>query len=348
MRSMNRPDADVPGSRTSRSSERGVTLPFIALSMVAIMGFASLAIDLGNGWRTRRALISATDASALAAAQDYVNGIDGCATSAGTYLVNNEATAQLVSCEIAFFNADQGRVTVTATQNVDTWFAGVIGRGDFDAPSVTTAVWGPPTSVTGLRPIGLCIEGSTALQDVINNPPATDTLIRIDYDKDQPDACGGASVPGNWGTIDFDGGANSNNDTKDWVANGYPGEVFFGNHVVTACGGEAHCYPGDTGALAGLQSDLNGLRNSGIYFTLPVFNFVEGNGSNAEFHLMGVVRVRLISFQVNGNPNNRYFELLVKPGLITGTCCGGGGEPSGNKVIAICGVDPNEFGACAP
>lgn len=335
-------------SEDHRAHERGVALPVVALSMVVLLGMASVVVDIGNGWRTRRALIPATDAAALAAAQDFAGGTNGCGSTAASYLSSNEAAATLISCTPFDYNADQGRVTVTASHNVDTWFAGVLGRGDYDVESVTTAVWGPPAAVTGLRPIGLCFEGSSELQNVINNPPATETLIRVDYDKDQPDACGGASVPGNWGTIDFDGGANSNRDTKDWVTDGYPGEVVFSNHTVASCSGEAHCYEGDTGALAGINGELNDLRNRGIYFTLPVFNFVENPGANADFHLMGVVRVRLIDYKVNGNPNGRFFELLVKPGLVTGTCCGNGSGAAGNSVIALCGVDPNAFGACAP
>lgn len=335
-------------SRLPHADERGVTMPVVALSMVVLLGMASLVIDLGNGWRTRRALIAATDAAALAAAQDFVNGTNGCTSTAGNYLTANEPTSVLVSCVPFAYNPDQGRVTVTATQNVQTWFAAVIGEGDYDAPSVTTAVWGPPASVTGLRPIGLCYDGSAALQAVIDNPPATATIVRVDYDKDQPNACGGAAVPGNWGTIDFDGGANSNSDTKDWVTNGFPGEVYFANHPVASCAGEPHCYQGDTGALAGINAELDGLRDSGIFFTLPVFNYVENPGANASFHLMGVIRVRLLDYQVNGPASGRFFELLVEPGLITGTCCGGGGGAGGNKVIALCGVDPNAYGACAP
>ena len=112
--------------------------------------------------------------------------------------------------------------------------------------------------------------------------------------------------------------------------------------------GDAHCYEGDTGALAGINSELSQLQSSGIYFGLPVFNFVENPGANAEFHLMAVIRVRLIDYKVNGNPNGRFFELLVKPGLITGTCCGNPASSGGNKVIALCGVDPNAYAACAP
>ena len=338
----------VAGLRRLRTDDDGIAIGYVAIALVVLLGMASLVVDLGNGWRTRRSLVPATDAAALAAAQDYVNGNDGCALSAATYLTNNEAAANLVACTPFLYNADQGRVSVTGTHNVDTWFAPVIGLGDYPVDSVSTAVWGPPATVTGLRPIGLCIEGSSQLQAVVDNPPATETLIRIDYSKDQPNACGGASTPGNWGTIDFDGGANSNADTKDWVLNGYPGDVSFANHAVTSCAGEPHCYEGDTGALAGINKELAQLQASGIYFTLPVFNFVENPGANADFHLMGVVRVRLIDYRVNGPQASRYFELLVKPGLITGTCCGGGGGASGNKVVALCGVDPNEFSACAP
>ena len=75
---------------------------------------------------------------------------------------------------------------------------------------------------------------------------------------------------------------------------------------------------------------------------------VENPGANAEFHLMGIVRVRLVDFEVNGAPSGRFFELLVRPGLITGTCCGPPGGAWGNKVIAICGVDPGAFAACDP
>lgn len=345
MRGLNERSAE---SRYRRDD--GATIALVALAMFVIMGMAALVVDLGNGWRTRRALIPGTDAAALAAAQDYVNGVSAptpCSVTAPDYLGRNSPSATMDSC-VPGGNLDHGWVTVTATDNVQTWFASVIGSGDYPVESVSSAVFAPPASVTNLRPIGLCIDGSSALENVVRNPPAGPTLIRVDYDKDQPDDCGGASIPGNWGTVDFDGGANSNSDTQEWVTNGYPDEVVFEDHVVTSCAGEPHCYEGDTGALAGIQSQLNGLRSSGIYFTLPVFNYAENPGANASFHLMGLVRVRLIDFQVNGLPSNRFFELLVDPGLVTGTCCGSGSGASGNQVVAICGVDPNDVTACQP
>jgi len=346
--------AGIHEARQRLAGDGGAAMVMVAASMIVIMGAAALTVDIGNGYRIRRSLIPATDAGALAAAQDFAditNPQNGCTNgTAQSFVVSNEANVDVpVTCTpFTYSGGQQGRVTVTATHNVNTWFAAVIGSGDYSVSSTSTAVWGPPASVTGLRPIGLCIDGSSALQNIVDNPPTTETVIVVNYSKDQPDDCGGSSIPGNWGTVDFDGGANSNADTKDWIENGYPDPVTFGNHGVSSCTGEPHCYEGDTGALSGINSELNGLKSSGIYFTLPVFNFVENPGGNALLHLMGVVRVRLIDYKVNGPEAARFFELSVKPGLITGTCCGGGGGSGGNKVITICGVDPGQFTACDP
>ncbi len=345
---MRRPNAERAGRtlRVRLADDSGISMTLVAIALTTMMGMSALVIDLGNGWRTRRAIIPATDAAALAAAQDYVNGNDGCAAIAGSYLSNNETAATLDSCTPHSYSSDRGRVTVAASHNVQTWFAPVLGLGDYTVTSTSTATWGPPVAATGLRPIGLCLNGSAVLQDAIAS--ATASTITISYSKDQPDACGGANIPGNWGTVDFDGGANSNSDTKDWVTNGYPNPVNFDNHTVTTCVGDPHCYEGDTGAIAGINAELNALKNSGAFFTLPVFNFAENPGGNAMFHLAGVVRVQLIDFKVNGAEANRFFTFYIEPGLTTGVCCGGGGGAGGVKVIALCGVDPNQFAACDP
>lgn len=335
----------MTAQQNTRSSERGVVLPLVALALVALMGAAALAIDIGNAWLTRRDLTIATDAAALAGAQEEAQGGNGCGAATTTFASTNSPTATF-SCTVS-----SGYVTVTGADTAEVWFASVLGFGDTSISATTSALWAPPGAVTGLRPIGLCFDGNAALQALINNPPppGSSTIIRVDYDKDQPDACGGAMVPGNWGIIDFNAGANSNAETREWIENGYPGPVVFADHTVTSCSGEAHCYEGDTGASAGINGALSDLQASGIFFTVPVFNFVEGNGANAQFHLMGALRVRLTSYAVNGNPNNRHFEFEVQPGLITGTVSGGSsGGANNNSVIAICAVDPGAVAACTP
>jgi hypothetical protein len=243
---------------------------------------------------------------------------------------------------------------VTATHDVNTWFAPIIGQGDYTVPSVSTAVWGSPLTVTGMRPIGLCLQSHTDLQTLVNNPPPPDTTVplTIVYNKDQPDDCG--NVPGNWGTVDFENANNSDSTLAEWIMYGYPGDVAFDDDLPAnpppgSCAGEVHCYQGNTGAVASqIRTALEYLDDNDIIFTLPVFDFSEGNGANARLHLMGYIRVELIDFHVTGNPAGRFFDLEVSSGLITGTCCGPPGGANSNKVIAICGVDPGAYAACDP
>ena len=341
--------------------EAGVSVPIAALAMTVIMGLSALVVDVGHGWRTRRALIPATDAAALAAAQEYATGGLGpaadCDAIAATYLANNETAASLDGCDPFSYSAYRGRVTVSASHNVETWFAPVLGLGDYEVSSTSTATWGPPLAATGLRPIGLCLVDFPELQALLEAPPGSPSVVlEVLYNKDQPDPCGLGAVDsdlaGNWGTIDFTGTGRPSipgPELKDWVENGYEGEVFFGRHnpQITSCAGDNHCYQTDPGGLSGAQNELRALRDSGRFFTLPVFDFADLQG-RSRVHLAGIIRARLIDFKVVGNQQSRFFVFEVLPGLVTGTCCGGGGGAGGNQVIALCGVDPNEFGACDP
>ena len=139
-----------------RPTERGATMVIVAIVVVVLFGMAAvLVIDLGNGWQSRRHLITATDAAALAAAQDYAIDLDGCTNQAATYVNNNFADATMVSCVLGG-SPGAGWVTVTADVDVTTVLAGVIGAGDYDVSSASTARWGTTRTVGGLRPLSLC------------------------------------------------------------------------------------------------------------------------------------------------------------------------------------------------
>ncbi len=64
--------------------------------------------------------------------------------------------------------------------------------------------------------------------------PSIEVTVRVNFSNSgQPDICNnGTNVPGNWGLLDFDGVGG--NDTKEWVENGYPGEVNSGRLLATA------------------------------------------------------------------------------------------------------------------
>lgn len=329
------------------SDERGATVVITAICMTALCAVGALAVDLGNAWQTRRHAITASDAAALAAAQSYVSGGIGCDTVAPDYVARNAPAATMVSCTAT--TGGSGSVTVEVEQQASYILAPVFGITSHDVSSSTTVRWGSPVSVSGLRPFGLCMEGSNEVSAWYANP-TTDLDVTIPYGKDDnADACNfGDDVPGNWGMVDFDGGANSNTDTKDWVANGYDGPVSAGPVTGDCTVVTDACYEGDTGAFSSsIRSELQDLVDSGETFTIPLFNRADGTGSNALLHLVGFAKVTLLDFDTGGNQADRYLRLLFQPGLVTGRCCGdASGIDTGLKVIEICAVDPDDTSGC--
>lgn len=324
--------------------ERGASLALVALSLAGLIGLAAMVVDVGHGRLTRQTLIPATDAAALAAAQDLVeapgNEQAACAT-AGTYLAGNADGATMTGCVVAPSGPDAGRVTVTATETVDATFA---PPGSDDARairSVSSAAFGPPRTVSRLRPLAFCYDGSAALRQLIDNPPAVPTTVAVRFVPDNPSACG-SSTAGNFTTVAFQSGASLRR-IRRWVRNGYPQQVGLAAPTASDCDAPELCYE-RVDALTDIGSALGSLEDRHSYVTFPVFDFADATA----VHLVGVIRAQVASFLLDGLPDGWFVELTIEPGLITGTCCGSPGIPAGNQVIALCGVDPDAVARCEP
>jgi len=214
-------------ARRRFTDERGAVAIIVALLLVVIFGFAAYTLDTGNTWQARRHLITATDAAALGAANEFAKGHDGCAGTDDALVAANYTGASVQTCARSS-GTGPGYVTVIANHDVDWTFARIFGATGRTITASTTAAWGSPLGLTGLRPLGLCADEAhlqSWLAAVAAGNTAPSPTYRIPYTKASPDLCGGSSVPGNWGVQDFNGGNNSNNETRDWLANGYPGLV---------------------------------------------------------------------------------------------------------------------------
>lgn len=320
----------TPTRQTSApTNDRGAATAIFVFFLSAALGLSALVIDVGNGWQERRHLTISTDAAALAAAQDYVKNINGCAVSAGSVVASNNSDATMSSCvNTTPAGSTPGRVTVEAEATVEYLFAGALGFSQTTVTSSTTVSYQSAGMVSGgLRPFGLCAGVLSTLTPTV--VPGNNEVYRIYYGKDaQPDTCGDANdIPGNWGILDFDGGANSQDDIKDWTRNGYDGEVSIGDII-----------QGDPGAFSNaLKTELNYLKTVD-HFALPVFDIATGNGANADFRIERFAAVRLHDFKANGPEKDRYFEIEFLNEVVQG----GGGGPTdglGAFVIGICAVD---------
>ena len=349
------------------STERGVTAPLAAATLLAIFAAGTLSVDAGNLWQNRRNLITSTDSAVLTEAK-YLAFSPGSSTCSGdwqTMLDNNAGTdwyAETGEGCIVHSSGNTGYVTVDAHQPSASFFSGVLGIGDGAVYSLSAAQWGHVLAGKGLRPMGHCWENHhiqewldyqsgdrsesayNGLRGSSEDHPAlsgsTGVLHKIYFTKDSPDHCG-AEAPGNWGWMDFDGGSNSNKDTQNWVHGGYDGSVAVGDCY--ADGSNQPC-DGDTGSSGGSTSqELDYLIDNAITFHVPIFGDVTGKGgSNADFEIKGFLGVRLWDYQNTGTNEQRYFTYEFLELLIDGPCCGAspvGGVDTGVRGIRLCAVD---------
>lgn len=315
--------------RTRAGDESGITAMMTVFTIVALFGGAAISVDLGNLWSSRRNVISASDATALAVASDYAVGKPGCnLPTVSQYVTANDEDATPTSCRPVGEPRKGGYVTVGAETPVDYAFAGVLGFSDRNVGASTAAAWGIPAAVRGLRPFGLCKDDPN-FQAWIQNPAGVTEPAVVPYTND-PNDCGGA--PGNWGIIDLDNSLPvSNSDVKQWVRTGYSGAVPPGQMV------------GDPGAFSNeLDSALADVRFE--KFPIPVYDRVtadQGGGSNARFNVIGFVEVQLFDWRTTGSEDLRFLEIAFVESVAAGECCEPATPDFGLKVVTICDVDPD-------
>ena len=135
----------------ARRRERGQILPIVALALVVMLGISAFAIDVGYAYYAKRQLQSATDAAALAGAQDLPSITTAKATAATyasanvpanlstatfTYATSCTASAAAGLCSAA---TNPNNLTVTGTASTNTWFAKIFGWAKFDVSAKANA-----------------------------------------------------------------------------------------------------------------------------------------------------------------------------------------------------------------
>ncbi|MGY9073635.1 MAG: pilus assembly protein TadG-related protein [Acidimicrobiales bacterium] len=299
--------------------EAGAVSVLFAVCVVVLFGAVALVIDGGQIWSGKRQLITAVDAGALAAAQEFGMGGNGCTAVASSYVLSNDDEAESITC-----TQSGASVTVSASVIVTHQLASMLGRDSTVVNASTTASFGPVSSLDGARPLGLC-NGSDGFLAWQASGHSTTEVFRITYGKDNVSACGGENSPGNWGLLDFNGGANSNSETQDWFSDGYVGAV-----------SAATWYEGDPGAFSNSMG-VEDLVGETVFF--PVFDDASGSGSNAVFHVAGFVGALVVDVKSTGRAADRYIDLRFVTMVADGDCCGDGAIDGGVIAIGLCRVD---------
>lgn len=210
--------------RRPAGDEEGAVLVIVTLSLIALFGMMVLVVDVGSLLFTRRAMVNAADAAALAAAQSCgaKEGEDAAAVMAEFYAVANQSGVFLSeapefdpSCD-----ASTGTVTVRLTTERPLFFAPVLGfGGDAEVATTATAMWGGAGAGEKVAPLMLSAnrlssceipppEGNVEPHECTfwwNNSPASHpddlanaewgTLDLLNWDVEPPVHCNNSTPP---------------------------------------------------------------------------------------------------------------------------------------------------------
>lgn len=348
----------TPPPRLNRD-EDGAAAVIFAIALLAIFGVAALALDVGQMWLNRRSVTSDADSAALAVASDIsrletITGVGSCTTTWQDVTVPAAAWIGGVNAGVAANVHAQARcpydgavtVTVDYFQDVQHTFGQVVSdEGSTRVPARTTVEIGVIESMTGLRPIGLCV-GEPHYQEWIAlprmTPPVDDeyhfaapgggTAHRIDFVRsDGADDCSGGNA-GNWGWLDFDGNGpikcgKTTKELTEWLQNGYPCSVTADLNGIDVLPNTAQCAPetvtSDCGGQPGANADAAVAKDAalasllcveaeaacesdGKVFWILIYDYADGNGAGAAFHPVNFQAVILRDF-------NKPTGVLPKP-----------------------------------
>jgi len=250
-------------------NQRGATLVWVLLAMVALMAMLALVIDGGYAYTQRRRMQNAADAAAIAGARMCALGGDATQVDSA---VSEFATANgATGVNWAYLN-DQTTVQVTASCAFPTFFASFVGLPQMTASALAEASLESLSAAGNLLPIIIEEE---------------DFVIGQTYDlwADDPES------PGNFGWLDWNSVPVGNPELADNIAN--PSNS--GNWAID------DWVPGGPGVQPseGVENALDGCI--GQHVTIPYYGDKQGGGSNTTYRISGFGEFVLDGYDF-GNP----------------------------------------------
>ena len=264
--------------RRRLDGERGATAVLFALLLVPILGFAAIAVDVGALYAERARLQVGADAAAIAVAQDCSRGNCGdMQTTAQTLITANDTEG---TAGQPVLSSDPLSVTVTGGMPKEHWFAPVIGHDSTAVSATATVGWGSPSRGTAVLP--LTFSWCEFEQQTGGGLPSNEVAHTIYLTKSSqtPIDCTGPSnnaVPGGFAYLDTD--------EEECEA-------------TTAIGGQWFSKPGNTPPSECSTTDFS--EWLGQIVLLPLFDRVEGTGTNASYHVYGYAAFRLTGYHLGG------------------------------------------------
>ncbi|RKO25573.1 hypothetical protein D7Z96_07175 [Pseudarthrobacter phenanthrenivorans] len=289
-------------SKTGRDDkERGAAAVIVAFTLVVLLGFAALAVDVGAMYAEKAQLQNGADATALAIAGDCAQGIV-CATAmtdTNNLLANENANDDSTGIFSVTQPTPQSvRVETYAQESGSTsdsftlFLARVLGNDSAVIHAASVASWGAPTEATTLPwTISQCVFEKylspsqlaelNATGSFTGDPTPTHILLR--YDENAPDYPGcvpqNGYAEGGFGWLDRDTGCSADIDISAAEIGNDPGNDF-----------PSEC----NDILATLMDEP---------ILVPIFSTASGTGQHATYGLVGFIAFQVTGYKFGGGPS---------------------------------------------
>lgn len=286
--------------RKGQNPEKGAAAIIVAVLMVAVLGCAAIAVDVGAMYAEKAQIQNGADATALAIAGDCAKGLN--CTTAMAAPANRLADANANDGSTGVFSVTQPNATTvrvetntreagTGSNHFSLFFAKVLGIDTASITAVAEASWGSPSEATTLPwTVSMCIFESyltpsqlTELHSTgtfTGNPLPTRILLR--YDQNVPTFPGCAAqngyAPGGFGWLDTDTGCSTNINIANSEVGSNPG-----NDIPNVC-----------------RNMPATIKDSPVL--IPIFTNAVQNGQKTRYTLAGFLAFQVTGFKFGGGP----------------------------------------------
>jgi len=280
-----------------------LTLVFLTV----LLGMAALVLDVGSWYRADRDTQSTADSAALAGAQALPDSTANASSLASSYASKNGGGLESVNFSSSYGPNDTIKVTIKKpAQGIFTRLFGVssinVGsKATARTALISSAKYVAPIVVKNMHPKLLGTSGCPCFDS------ANTTTIPL----------GRNGAPGAFDLLNLDGsrGGTSPGILADWMLKGYDGYLDIGQY---------YSDPGAKWDSSQMHDALD--QRIGTTLLFPVYDDLIGNGSNAQYHVIGWVGFHLLSYEARGSSGSitGYFTEVIWSGL---QATSGSGQP---------------------
>jgi hypothetical protein len=303
----------------ARRDERGQAIVLMTLSLVVIMGMATLVLDVGSWYHTKRRLQGTADAAALAGAQLLPTDSSGAQSQALAYANKNGGDVAGANITVTSTVLPNDTISVRARKTDPGIFSSIFGVASADIDARAKARVGPPTKARYVAPMVVDCEHPLIHNCDGNSTPDFGINTTMDYDP--------MGAPGAYGMLNLGGVQNpGSSEEAEWILHGFDQYLGLGNY---------RSDPGAKFSSSNIQDALEARKGTVLLF--PVFRVLSGTGQNAIYEIIGWIGFHLTAFEVHGNNAvlHGYFTEFIAQGILTGTGGGGSGPSSSFGVKSI-------------